>query len=89
MVSLTLRPPYSLIKGLLYPSKKRVAGPQDNSGRFGEDKYILTLKSSPARRLVYIDIIPALLCYGNSIKITFTAAGQEGKEVVMVTLILS
>ena len=61
----------------------------DNSGRFGEDKYILTLESNPARRLVYIDIIPALLSYGGSIKIMFTAAGQEGKEVVMVTLILS
>jgi len=89
VVSFTPRPPYSLVKGLLYPSKKRAGGPQDNSGRFGEDKYTLTLESTPTGRLVYIDIIPALLCYGSSIKITFTATGQEGKEVVMVTLILS
>jgi hypothetical protein len=53
----------------------------------GKDKYILTLESSPVRRLVYIDIIPTLLYYESSLKITFTAARQDGKEVVMVTLI--
>jgi hypothetical protein len=31
---------------------------------------------------LYIYIIPALLCYGSNIKITFTAAWQEGKELV-------